>query len=151
MAEQERHHIILWPQFTPSWTEYQYMFSAHKNDYAWWNILSCGNMPMCCTVRCIFYRRVYVEKWFWYRNCTVTIFVCVIKCEFQQSKSRIGWTERVLKTLIIIIISARCSKIIKSALSVTPLRSALIVPDILFSIRSGTKPELADLFGYQMW
>ena len=49
------------------------------------------------------------------------------------------------------IISPRCSKMIKSTLSVTPLRSALIVPGILFSIRSGTKPELADLFGYQMW
>ena len=34
MAEQERHNIILWPPFAPSWTEYQYMLSTHKNDYA---------------------------------------------------------------------------------------------------------------------
>ena len=48
------------------------------------------------------------------------------------------------------ILSPRCSEMDKSTLSVTPLRSALFVPDKLFSIQSDRKPGLADLFGYQM-
>ena len=126
MAEQERHNIILWPQFTPSWTKYQYMFSAHKNDYAWWNIFSCGNMPMRCTVRCILYIRVYVENMI-----LVSELYCYYICLFYQM-----WVSAVQKQSMVNrkgvkninvkkkIISPRCNKMIKSALSVTPLRSA---------------------------
>ena len=49
------------------------------------------------------------------------------------------------------ILLSRYSKMDKNRLSVTLLRSVLIVPYMLFSIPSATKPELEDLYGYQMW
>ena len=120
--------------------------SVHKNDYVYRNIFSCGKMPMCCTMRCI----LYVENMILLSELHCNYICLFYQMWFSSVQEQNMVNRKVVKTIDVKkkIISPICSKITKSTLSVTPLRSALVVPEILFSIRSGTKPELADLFGF---
>ena len=68
---------VIMASVTPSWTNYQYTLSAHKELLCIMKYIFLQKDAYVCTMRCIFYGCVHIEIWFWYRKCTATPFVCL--------------------------------------------------------------------------